>query len=44
MGLGLTVTRSLLDEYGATIEFVQPTRGFATAVEFRFLADEADKS
>jgi signal transduction histidine kinase len=35
MGLGLTVTRSLLDEYGATIEFVQPAHDFATAVELR---------
>lgn len=35
MGLGLTVTRSLLDEYGATIHFVAPSRGFATALELR---------
>ena len=35
MGLGLTVTRSLLDEYGATIDFVQPSQGFATALELR---------
>jgi signal transduction histidine kinase len=35
MGLGLTVTRSLLDEYGATIEFVAPSEGYATALEFR---------
>jgi signal transduction histidine kinase len=35
MGLGLTVTRSLLDEYGATIEFVPPSTGFATALEIR---------
>lgn len=35
MGLGLTVTRSLLDEYGATIDFVVPSEGYATALEFR---------
>lgn len=35
MGLGLTVTRSLLDEYGATIEFVKPASGYATAIEIR---------
>lgn len=35
MGLGLTVTRSLLDEYGATIDFVQPSEDFATALELR---------
>jgi signal transduction histidine kinase len=33
MGLGLTITRSLLDEYGGTIRFVPPSRGFATAIE-----------
>jgi signal transduction histidine kinase len=35
MGLGLTVTRSLLEEYGGTISFVPPSKGFATAIEFR---------
>lgn len=35
MGLGLTVTKSLLDEYGGGIEFVSPSRGFATAIEAR---------
>lgn len=35
MGLGLTVTRSLLEEYGGTIAFVSPSKGFATAVELR---------
>lgn len=33
MGLGLTITRNLLDNYGAVIGFVQPKRPFATAVE-----------
>jgi signal transduction histidine kinase len=35
MGLGLTITRSLLDEYGGSIAFVPPSRGFATAIELR---------
>jgi len=36
MGLGLPITRRILDEYGATISFVEPARDFATAVEIRF--------
>jgi signal transduction histidine kinase len=36
MGLGLTITRSMLDEYGAKIRFVKPSRGFSTAVEISF--------
>ncbi|MBW7971872.1 sensor histidine kinase [Bradyrhizobium sp. BR 10289] len=36
MGLGLTITRSLLDEYGASIEFVRPSNGYATAIEVAF--------
>lgn len=36
MGLGLTITRSLLDEYGGTIRFATPSTGFATAVEVEF--------
>lgn len=36
MGLGLTITRVMLEEYGATIRFVEPTSGFATAVEIVF--------
>ena len=36
MGLGLTVSRSLMDEYGGAIQFVPPTDGFATAVELRW--------
>lgn len=35
MGLGLTISRSLVDEYGGTIRFVKPRSGFATAVEVR---------
>ena len=33
MGLGLTITRNLLENYGALIKFVLPDRPFATAVE-----------
>lgn len=33
MGLGLTITRSLLDEYGGRIRFTQPSGAFSTAVE-----------
>jgi signal transduction histidine kinase len=36
MGLGLTVSRSLMDEYGGAIQFVSPSDGFATAVELRW--------
>ena len=33
MGLGLTITRNLLERYGASIKFVQPSSPFVTAVE-----------
>lgn len=36
MGLGLTITRSILDEYGAGIAFVEPSPGFPTAIEIVF--------
>ena len=36
MGLGLTVSRSLMDEYGGIIRFVRPSSGFETAIEFRW--------
>lgn len=36
MGLGLTITRSLVDEYGGTIRFVPPSVGYATAIEVEF--------
>ena len=36
MGLGLTITRDLLEQYGATIKFVEPGVEFATALEIRF--------
>ncbi|KAA9010359.1 ATP-binding protein [Histidinibacterium aquaticum] len=33
MGLGLTITRSLVDEYGGRVRFVAPSEGYETAVE-----------
>ena len=36
MGLGLTITRRMLDEYGAEVCFVKPTKGFSTAVAMTF--------
>ncbi len=36
MGLGLTITRAILAEYGATVRFTKPESGFATAVELYF--------
>jgi signal transduction histidine kinase len=35
MGMGLPITRNLLEEYGATIQFVKPSRGYSTAIEVR---------
>lgn len=34
MGMGLTITRAFIQEYGGDISFVRPTSGFATAIEF----------
>ena len=36
MGLGLTITRSILDYYGISIRFVEPDPPFATAIEMTF--------
>ncbi|MDC0721658.1 sensor histidine kinase [Nannocystis bainbridge] len=36
MGLGLGITRDLLAEVGGQISFVQPHRGFSTALEIAF--------
>jgi signal transduction histidine kinase len=36
MGMGLPITRNILEEYGASIRFVSPSKGYATAVEIRF--------
>lgn len=35
MGLGLPLTRRIIEEYGGEISFVSPGRGFATAIEVR---------
>jgi signal transduction histidine kinase len=34
MGMGLTITRAFVHEYGGDIRFVPPSRGFATAITF----------
>jgi len=36
MGLGLPITRNMLEQYGAEIRFVGPSRGFSTAIEILF--------
>jgi signal transduction histidine kinase len=36
MGLGLPITRNMLEQYGAEVRFVRPSRGFSTAVEIVF--------
>ena len=36
MGLGLPITRSMLEQYGADIRFVEPTEDFATALSITF--------
>lgn len=36
MGLGLPITRALLESYSSTIRFVTPSDGYATAVEVGF--------
>ncbi len=33
MGMGLPITRNILEQYGATISFARPSRGYATALE-----------
>ena len=37
MGMGLPITRNILEEYGATIRFVRPSRGYKTALEIRMM-------
>jgi len=39
MGLGLPITRSLLEEYGGDIRFVEPSQGFAAAISITFVLD-----
>jgi len=35
MGMGLTITRAFVQEYGGEIEFTEPPAGFATSILFR---------
>jgi len=37
MGMGLPITRNLLEDYGAKIAFCVPSRGFKTALKITFL-------
>jgi signal transduction histidine kinase len=37
MGMGLPITRNILEEYGHSIRFVRPGPGFATAIEIKFV-------
>ena len=39
MGLGLTITRRILEENGAEIQFVEPSKGFSTALQLIFPGD-----
>jgi hypothetical protein len=36
MGMGLPITRNMLEDYGATIEFVEPQKEYSTALEITF--------
>lgn len=36
MGLGLTITRSMLEEYGGEVRFITPSSHFSTAIEVSF--------
>ena len=42
MGLGLTITRWITESYGGEVQFVKPSRGFATALEVVCPPDEQD--
>jgi signal transduction histidine kinase len=35
MGLGLPITRSILEDYGGAIRFLKPEKGFSTALEVK---------
>jgi signal transduction histidine kinase len=39
MGLGLPITRALLEEYSSTIAFVEPPQGYSTSVQVSFSPD-----
>ncbi|MDB5356420.1 MAG: putative two-component system sensor histidine kinase, putative heat shock protein [Phycisphaerales bacterium] len=36
MGMGLPITRNILEQYGATIAFARPGRSYSTAIEILF--------
>jgi signal transduction histidine kinase len=36
MGMGLAITRNILEEYGAQIYFTKPSKGFSTAIQIKF--------
>ena len=36
MGFGLPITRGILEEYGASVGFVEPRKGYATAIQVDF--------
>jgi signal transduction histidine kinase len=36
MGMGLPIVRNILEEYGASVHFVEPHEDFATALEITF--------
>jgi len=36
MGMGLPITRNMLEEYGASVAFVKPSRSYSTAIEISF--------
>ncbi len=44
MGLGLTIVRSTVQDYGGTIQFVAPSRGYATAIEVRLPSGQARRT
>lgn len=44
MGLGLTITRDILEQYDASIRFVAPSEGYATAIQIQFPGDKESAS
>ena len=44
MGLGLTITRDILEQYDASIRFVAPSMGYATAIEIQFPGEKESPS
>jgi signal transduction histidine kinase len=36
MGMGLPIVRNILEEYGATVAFIEPSSDFATAIQISF--------